>query len=50
VTLTSVAGQVELWAYADPDHLIAESDESNNLAVREMTILSRIYLPLVLRQ
>ena len=49
VTLTSVTGQIELWAYADPDHLIAESDESNNLAVREIIVPFRIYLPLVLR-
>ncbi len=49
VTLTFVSGQVELWAHADPDYLIAESDESNNLAVREIIVPFRIYLPLVLR-
>jgi len=49
VMLSSVAGQVELWAYADPGHRIAESDESNNLAIREMAVAFRVYLPLVLR-
>jgi hypothetical protein len=42
--------EVTLWAQADPDDLIAESSESNNLAVRKVTILHNVYLPLVLRQ
>ncbi|MEA3396778.1 MAG: CARDB domain-containing protein, partial [Chloroflexota bacterium] len=49
VTLTSMTGTVKLWAYADPDHLIAEGDESNNLAVRKIATAYRLYLPLVLR-
>jgi len=49
VTLTMEAGQVELWAQADPEDRIAESSEGNNLAVRVMEIPHRVYLPLVLR-
>jgi len=39
----------ELWAWADPNHLITESNESNNLAARKMTVSFSVYLPLVLR-
>ncbi len=49
VTLSSVGGRIELWVYADPDRLVAESDESNNLAVRALKVPFRLYLPLVLR-
>ena len=42
-------GSWELWLKADPDDLIAESDETNNLAVWEHTRFSRIYLPVVLK-
>ncbi len=50
VTLTMGGGQVELWAQADPDNLIAESSEGNNLAVRAVEIPHRVYLPLVTRK
>ena len=45
----------EVWTFIDPDHLIAESNEGNNLAVRWLEVeegsdnRQRLYLPLVLR-
>ena len=49
LTLPSVVGEVELWASIDPNQHIAESDESNNLAIHAMTVAYRIYLPLVMK-
>jgi subtilase family serine protease len=49
VTLALPPGPVELWAQIDPDDRIVESDEGNNLAVRELWVSSYIYLPLVVR-
>ena len=43
------AGTYELWAQADPHHAIPETDEGNNLAIRERTTWHRVYLPLVRR-
>ncbi len=43
------AGRYELWALADPHRAIVESDESNNLAIRERATWNRVYLPLVVR-
>ncbi len=48
-TFVLPAGTYELWAQADPHHLIPESDEGNNLAIWERTIWHRVYLPLVQR-
>jgi len=48
--LVAPSEEMELWAQVDPDDLVAESSESNNLAVRKVTILHYVYLPLVLRQ
>lgn len=48
-TLSPAAGQLELWVKVDPNNLVAESDEGNNLAVREVEIPNRVYLPLVMR-
>jgi len=51
VTATlDVHGEFELWVKADPENLIVESSEGNNLAVRVVEAPHRIYLPLVLRQ
>jgi len=52
VTLNLSSGGFELWAKADPENLIAESSEGNNLAVREVAAeaSNKVYLPLVLRQ
>jgi subtilase family serine protease len=50
VTLSLAPGSVELWAQADPAATLPESNEGNNLAVREMIVFRRLYLPLVLRQ
>jgi CARDB len=44
------AGLVEVWAKVDPDDGVAESDESNNLAVRWRGAYNRVYLPLVVRR
>ena len=41
------AGTYELWAQADPHHALQESDEGNNLAIRERTTRNRVYLPLL---
>jgi len=41
------AGTYELWALADPHQAIVESDESNNLAIRERATWNRVYLPLM---
>ncbi|MBN1485657.1 MAG: hypothetical protein JXA37_13165, partial [Chloroflexia bacterium] len=49
ITLTTVPGPAELWAWADPGHKVAEIDESNNLAVRELPAAFRLYLPMVVR-
>jgi subtilase family serine protease len=49
-TLSLSPDSMDLWIKVDPDNLIIESDEANNLAVRTVTIPHRIYLPLVLRQ
>ena len=49
VTLSPSAGQFELWVKADPDNAIVESNEGNNLAMREVEIPNHIYLPLILR-
>jgi len=46
-TLALPAGVYELWAQADPHHALLESDEGNNLAIRERTTWNRVYLPLV---
>ncbi len=43
------ASSGELWVKADPDYRIAESREGNNLAVWEVTVSFRLYLPLVIR-
>ncbi|MBN1484357.1 MAG: hypothetical protein JXA37_06505, partial [Chloroflexia bacterium] len=40
-------GELELWAQADPNNLLAEGDEGNNLAVRARTVRAHLYLPLV---
>jgi len=48
-TLELQPGALELWVKADPDNLIAESSEGNNLAVRVVEVLCHLYLPLVLR-
>ncbi|MBU1878029.1 MAG: hypothetical protein KJ734_03675, partial [Chloroflexi bacterium] len=40
-------GLLELWAQVDPDHAIAELDESNNLAVGSVKVSYRLYLPVV---
>ena len=48
ITFTLSPGSFELWVKADPDNLIAESNEGNNLAVRKVSIPFRIHLPLVL--
>ncbi|HEY85475.1 MAG TPA: hypothetical protein G4N96_10245 [Chloroflexi bacterium] len=49
VTVTLAPGDYTLYVQLDPDDLVAETDKSNNLAVQEMGVLFRIYLPLVLR-
>jgi subtilase family serine protease len=52
ITLTVPSLPAELWAQADPANDVAESDESNNLAVRtveEVEGLNWIYLPVLLR-
>jgi hypothetical protein len=49
LTLNLAPGPVELWAKADPENMLVECDESNNLAVREVFVASRVYLPLALR-
>jgi hypothetical protein len=49
ITLTLPAGRFELWARVDPKNVIAESNEGNNLALRTVEVLHRVYLPLVLR-
>ena len=49
LTLTLSSGPVDLWAKADPENVLAECDESNNLAVRKVAVAFRVYLPLVLR-
>jgi hypothetical protein len=53
ITVTFAGDEAELWAKADPDNQIAESNEGNNLAVREVAVVTpdqmQIYLPLVLR-
>jgi len=41
------AGTYELWAQADPHYAIPESDEGNNLAIRQRRIWNRVYLPLL---
>ncbi|RLC66276.1 MAG: hypothetical protein DRI48_05055, partial [Chloroflexi bacterium] len=48
-TLLLPAGDYDLFVEADPAGAIPELDESNNLAVRAVTIPTRVYLPLVLR-
>lgn len=48
-TISLQPGAFVLWVEADPDNLIAESNEGNNLAVREVEVPRRIYLPLVQR-
>ncbi len=42
-------GEIELWAQVDPDNLIAEGNEGNNLAARALHIAYWVYLPLVAR-
>ncbi len=49
-TPTLAPGTHTLYVQLDPEDTIAELDESNNLAVREVTVRWRSYLPLVLRQ
>ncbi len=49
VTITLAPDDYALYVCLDPDDLIAENDESNNLAVQEIIVPFRIYLPLVLR-
>jgi len=49
VTLSLSSNVSELWVKADPDNLIAEGNEGNNLAVQAVTVPVKVYLPLVLR-
>jgi len=48
-TPTLAPGMHTLYVQLDPEAAIAELDESNNLAVREVTLRWHNYLPLVLR-
>jgi hypothetical protein len=49
VTLTTLApDRCMLYVQLDPANEIPENDESNNLAVREVELSHRVYLPLVL--
>lgn len=50
LTVALVPGRYTLFVKADPAGVIAETDESNNLAVSTLTVYSKIYLPVVLRQ
>jgi hypothetical protein len=43
-------GSANLRAKVDPDNAIAESNEGNNMATRQMNIKRYIYLPLVLKE
>ena len=51
ITVTLSPTHTELWVKADPDNLIAESDESNNLATveRALKITFNVYLPLIMK-
>ncbi len=51
ITVSVEAGAVKVWGHVDPHQHIAESDESNNLAVRTVVVksLKWIYLPITLR-
>ncbi|MBU0702865.1 MAG: hypothetical protein KKC18_03280 [Chloroflexi bacterium] len=49
VTITLAPGDYALYVHLDPGDLIAENDESNNLAVQEIIVPFRIYLPLIMK-
>jgi subtilase family serine protease len=42
-------GAYTLYVTVDPDNTIDEAAEGNNLAIRDVEVFSRIYLPLTLR-
>ena len=49
IIMTTVdTGNYTFFVKADPSNAIAELDESNNLAVRQVTISNKIYLPVTL--
>ncbi len=50
LTIALAPGSYTLFVKADPNGAIAETDESNNLAVRQAVIWQRVFLPVVLRQ
>jgi hypothetical protein len=49
LTVPLPADSYRLYVRVDPARAIAELDESNNLAVREVEISWHIYLPVVMR-